>query len=257
MTNANVSVNKIEAMIESHNHDLDGYKTQIEKRLLDETKAFQSELEEVKRNVDKLKDVAVKKNREEQMNRDIASIQATLAKLTDRRQHINDQEQDLDFELTDFPALPELKKRIMPFEALWKLALDVYNTVEPYLPDSWVKLPVEELNPEDIETKFRKMKGQANTAKNTFDQLKLQKPKNLADGMLKTLENFEPWIRIVRALNTEGVKKTHLDQINAKCNEVLDGELQIELNMDITTLQTFRITQCTNEIEEIADVASK
>jgi len=92
VTNANVSVNKIEAMIESHNHDLDGYKTQIEKRLLDETRAFQAELEEVKRNVDKLKDVAVKKNREEQMNRDIASIQATLAKLTDRRQHINEQE---------------------------------------------------------------------------------------------------------------------------------------------------------------------
>ena len=145
----------------------------------------------------------------------------------------------------------------MPYEALWKLALDVYNTVEPYLPESWVKLPVEDLNPEDIEAKFRKMKGQANTAKNTFDQLRLQKPKNLADGMLKTLENFEPWIRIIRALNTEGIKKKHLDQINAKCNEVLDGELQIELNMDITTLQTFRITQCTDEIEELADIASK
>jgi len=77
-------------MIESHNHDLDGYRLLIEKRLMDETKSFQADLEEVKRNVDKLKDIAVKKNKEEQMNRDIASIQASLTKLTERRQHIND-----------------------------------------------------------------------------------------------------------------------------------------------------------------------
>jgi len=116
--------------------------------------------------------------------------------------------------LTDFPALPELKKRILPFEALWKLALDVYNTVEPYLPESWVKLPVEDLDPEEIESRFRKMKGQANVAKNTFEMIKLQKPKNLADGMLKTLENFEPWIRVIRALNTEGLKPKHIANIN-------------------------------------------
>jgi hypothetical protein len=73
---------------------------------------------------------------------------------------------DLDFEITDFPQLAEVKKRIIPYEALWKLALDVYQTVEGFFAESWVKTPIEDLDPDDIESKFRKMKGQANTARN-------------------------------------------------------------------------------------------
>ena len=95
-----------------------------------------------------------------------------------------------------------------------KLALDVYQTVEPYQDNSWVKMPIEDLDPDDIEQRFRKMKGQANTARNTFEMMRLPKPKGLAESMLKTLENFEQWIRIIRALNTEGLKKKHIDKIN-------------------------------------------
>ena len=113
------------------------------------------------------------------------------------------------------------------------------------------------MDPDDIESKFRKMKGQANTARNQFDMMRLQKPKTLAESMLNSLVNFEPWIRIIRALNTEGLKKKHLDKINATCNEVLDGDLQLDLHMDINYLTAYKITQCTNEIEELADVAAK
>lgn len=48
------------------------------------------------------------------------------------------------------------------------MGLEVYNTVDPYTPESWVVLSLGELDPEEIEMKFRKMKGQANTAFNTF-----------------------------------------------------------------------------------------
>jgi len=81
---------------------------------------------------------------------------------------------DLDFEVTEFPTLLPTKKSILPFENLWKLGLDVYNTVDPYTPESWVVLPLEQLDPEEIEMRFRKMKGQANTAFNTFTALKLK-----------------------------------------------------------------------------------
>jgi hypothetical protein len=43
-------------MIENHSQDLDNYKLAIEKRLIEETRGFQTELEEVRKNVDKLKE---------------------------------------------------------------------------------------------------------------------------------------------------------------------------------------------------------
>jgi hypothetical protein len=94
-------------------------------------------------------------------------------------------------------------------------------------------MPLEELDPEDIEQRFRKMKSACNVSKNTFDMMKLKNPKNMADNMLKVLETFEPWIRVIRALNVEGLKPKHMARINQKINEGKDIEMNLELNMDI------------------------
>ena len=88
---------------------------------MDETRAFQTELEDVNRSVDKFKDIANRRNAEEQV-RNIASIRARLEKLTIQRKGINEQEADLDFEITDFPQLPKIKKNIEPYKDLWNLA---------------------------------------------------------------------------------------------------------------------------------------
>jgi len=85
------------------------------------------------------------------------------------------------------------------------MGLEVYNTVDPYTPESWVVLSLGELDPEEIEMKFRKMKGQANTAFNTFTQMKLKSCVYMAEQTKKTLEKFEPWLRIIRALRIEGL----------------------------------------------------
>lgn len=79
---ANASVNKIASMIESHTIDLDNYKQNIEKRLLDDTRTFQNELDEVNRMVEKLKEASTKRQADEQV-RNIASIQSRLLKLSE------------------------------------------------------------------------------------------------------------------------------------------------------------------------------
>jgi len=131
---------------------------------------------------------------------------------------------DLDFEVTEFPTLLPTKKSILPFENLWKLGLDVYNTVDPYTPESWVVLPLEQLDPEEIEMRFRKMKGQANTAFNTFTALKLKGCIYMAENTRKTLEKFEPWLRIIRALRIDGIQQKHLDKINKVIQEKTELE---------------------------------
>jgi len=112
----------------------------------------------------------------------------------------------------------------LPFENLWKLGLDVYNTVDPYTPESWVVLPLEQLDPEEIEMRFRKMKGQANTAFNTFTALKLKGCIYMAENTRKTLEKFEPWLRIIRALRIDGIQQKHLDKINKVIQEKTELE---------------------------------
>ena len=135
---------------------------------MDETRAFQTELEDVHRSVEKLKELSNRRNCDEQV-RNIASIQARLQKLNKDREFINDQEGDLDFEITDFPALPKIMKNVKPYEELWKLALDVYSTIDPYLNDAWTRMPIEDLDPDEIEDKFKTMKRTCNRSKTAME----------------------------------------------------------------------------------------
>jgi len=223
---------------------------------LDETRAFQTELEDVHRSVEKLKELSNRRGAEEQV-RNIASIQARLQKLNKDREFINAQEADLDFEITDFPALPKIMKNVKPYEELWKLALDVYSTIDPYLTDAWTRMPIEELDPDEIEDKFKVMRRTCNRSKTAMEQLKVKAPKNMASQIAGVLDNFSQWIPIIRALNIQGLKKKHLDRINQKINEGKDIEMNLELSMDIQALGSMDIKKFTADIEEISDIAGK
>jgi dynein heavy chain, axonemal len=48
-----------------------------------------------------------------------------------------------------------------------------------------------------------------------------------------------------------------MKNINAKLNEGKDIDMVLELNMEISALTQFGVTNCIEEIEEISDVASK
>jgi hypothetical protein len=61
------------------------------------------------------------------------------------------------------------------------LALEVNQNVDPYLPDAWTRMPIDELDPKEVEEKFKLMQRGVNKSKVAFDQLKLKNPKGIAE----------------------------------------------------------------------------
>jgi dynein heavy chain len=110
------------------------------------------------------------------------------------------------------------------------------------------------------------MKSGANKSKNEFEMMKLDgkpnnKPALFAGTLLRKLKNFEPWIRTVRALRTEGLKTKHVKEINDVINNENNDDslnlIQEDMSMNITSFGATKITQMNNDIEEIVDTASK
>jgi hypothetical protein len=63
------------------------------------------------------------------------------------------------------------------------------------------------------------MQSGANKSKNEFEMMKLDgkpnnKPAMFAEQLQRKLKNFQPWIRTIRALRTEGLKSKHVKEIN-------------------------------------------
>ena len=99
---------------------------------------------------------------------------------------------------------------------------------------------ITDLEPEDIEARFRKMKSKANSLRNQFELMKIDngnKPAAFAKKIFYDLQNFEPWIKIVRAFKTEGLEEKHIEKLNSsidRANGSEDGSLKtLNIKMDI------------------------
>jgi hypothetical protein len=76
-------------MIDTQNAELEISKATIEKRLLEETRVYQQELEETLKEVESYKDILGNRKNAEDQCKKLAAIQQRLNKLFETKTHIN------------------------------------------------------------------------------------------------------------------------------------------------------------------------
>jgi hypothetical protein len=143
---------------------LKAQREEIEKRLMLETKAFSDELNEVKSRVEKFKENHVRK-REEEYNKEIANINKTLVSLTDRHKKINEQEADLELNLSEYPQIDACKKQIKPYQELWAMCHD-WNKFK----NEWENSVLRTLNPDEVEKEHKRLRTGIQRLCNTFGE---------------------------------------------------------------------------------------
>jgi hypothetical protein len=129
VASANQQINTINRLIEEQTSTLEKDKATIETNLLNETRNFQSELEETNRKVEEFKQLqAIRKQAPDKVN-ELIALAERIKKLEDQKVEINGKERDLDQDETEFPLLPKVKLNIAPIRDLWDLAKDVYSAL--------------------------------------------------------------------------------------------------------------------------------
>jgi len=68
---------------------------------------------------------------------------------------------------------------------------------------------VSNLNPDEIEADHKKMTSAATKLTGKFDNMKLPKPKDVAETMKKNLQAFRSYLPIIRALCNPGLQERH------------------------------------------------
>jgi dynein heavy chain, axonemal len=90
------------------------------------------------------------------------------------------------------------------------------------------------------------------------------KPARFAKSIQSACLDFEPWIRVIRALKMDGLQQKHIDSMNAaidKLNNSTDegglNTLKLKMDTSIANWENVQITGCTSKIEDISDTAFK
>jgi len=99
------------------------------------------------------------------------------------------------------------------------------------------------------------MMGLANRLANRFESMKCSKPQNVAAIMAKKLNDFRPFLPIIRALCNPGLQDRHISKII----ELIRGSEDARDigNQKLDYFKSLNIENFKHELEEISETASK
>jgi dynein heavy chain len=244
---------KIDEHIEKSEIRLKDKRSDIEKSIVDQKAKFKETIEEIKREVEDFKEREDVGQRVEN-NKDIAEINKRLALAEDERKNINQQEETIGFEVTEFDQVAELQKKIKPFDELWALYLEFYEKTS-----EWKKCNFYTLDPEEVEKDHKKMLQASNKLKITFERAKLPNPCEVADTVNRQLTDLRKFIPIIHVVCTEGLKDRHWDRIL----KTLGSACETKENVNFKTVDYIYknnihdFKKITESLEDVSDTASK
>jgi dynein heavy chain, axonemal len=184
-----------------------------------------------------------------------------LKDLTEQQKRIHEQQTDLEMMLGEYPLIEELKLFIAPFEELWKLQAE--NIIKM---KSWKQDSLSKLSPDDIEADFKKMQSVSTKLYGRFDNMKLPKPRDLANQVKEGLMKFRPTLPIIRALCNPGLQERHKIELGKAIfgvKKLADGTETCEQMFIETELTSDELTGSLGAlgkkdfIEEISEKATK
>jgi dynein heavy chain len=132
------------SLISGQEEKLKAEREGIEGALGKKTEKFKDDLKAVKEDIAGLRELGIKGQVAEALEK-IRRINETLADLAADMQEINDNEQDLEFEISEHPMLKECKDEVGPFEDFW-------NLIKQYGEESqsWKVSKFKDMDPERI-----------------------------------------------------------------------------------------------------------
>ena len=250
---AHNSTKDIEKLLEQKELTLKEKRAEQEESIVKKKITFMETLEEIKRDVEDFKtkdDVFQAKENQKEIER----INNRLAFCETEKQEINQQEETIGFEVTEFDQVGKLQKLLKPFDTLWNLYCEKEEKMF-----NWKKNPFYKLNPDDIDKDHKRMFQASNGLRINFEKQKLQNPHKVADGINGSLTDFRKFIPIIQAVCTQGMKDRHWGKIH----EVLLNQSKEKDNINFKNVenvlnnQPHEIKKIVDNLEEVADTASK
>jgi coenzyme F420-reducing hydrogenase delta subunit len=197
---AHTTTKKLDEIIETNEIKLKEKRVEQEGKLVDQKNKFVENLKEIKREVEGFKEKDDIGQRKEN-NDEIAELNKRLLDAAQEKVEINDQEETIGFEVTEYNEVEELQQKIKPFDELWSLYQHYYVETTKWKNNSFCTL-----DPEEVEKDHKRMLQTSNKLKNVFEKNKLPNPYKVADNVNKNLMDWRKYLPIIQVVCTKGLK---------------------------------------------------
>ncbi|KAF5404423.1 hypothetical protein PHET_02178 [Paragonimus heterotremus] len=171
---------------------------------------------------------------------------ADLDVLTLESEQVNKEEALVQWELTQFPQLVELRRQMEPFDRLWRTSLefDVCNR-------SWLQAPYHTLNPFNVEQQISDMYKTMHKLTKTLADL--PGPAKVAQKMKTKLMKFQQFLPVIHVVCNPGIQPRHWDQMS----DIVGFDIKPQPETQLITFLEYGLKNYLDQLEEVGAAAAK
>ncbi|KAA3677673.1 dynein heavy chain, axonemal, partial [Paragonimus westermani] len=171
---------------------------------------------------------------------------ADLDALTLESEQVNKEEALVQWELTQFPQLVELRRQMEPFDRLWRTSLefDACNR-------NWLQAPYHKLNPFDVEQQISDMYKTMHKLTKTLADL--PGPAKVAQKMKTKLGKFQQFLPVIHLVCNPGIQPRHWDQMS----DIVGFDIKPQPDTQLVTFLEYGLKNYLDQLEEVGAAAAK
>ncbi|KAJ8399893.1 hypothetical protein AAFF_G00406230 [Aldrovandia affinis] len=234
-------------LFEQSKSRLASYKEDAEDHLLKRISEFGKMLEGVSKEVEGFKKKELMtldemKNNAEKLDELTACLDAAVTELED----INKEESLLEKELSEFPMVQTLMASKLPYDQLWKTALNFQINSEV-----WLNGPFQDINAEKVTDELGGMwRTMYKLAKSFSD---LPGPRRVADSFKIKVDKFKQHLPVLNTICNPGMKERHWQEISS----IVGFDVTPEADTSLSNMVDLGLSKFSDKLEELGASASK
>eukprot|EP00794_Sanderia_malayensis_P008808 gene8808-9750_t len=185
----------------------------------------------------------------EEMNRNVEKLDELDVLLGQAREELfalNEEEELLEWEPSQFPLLQGIIAYKEPYDKLWKTALSFHTKHEIWLNGPFLDIDAEQVE-DDVNNMWRTMYKLTKTLSD------VQGPRRVAENMKSKIDKFKVHLPLLGCICNPGLRDRHWDQMS----DIVNSDIKPEHNTSLCQMLEYGLQKHLPRLEEISGSASK
>jgi len=185
----------------------------------------------------------------EEMTKNVEKLNELDLVLNDAKERLealNEEEELLEFEPSQFPELQDTIAFKEPYDKLWKTALGFATKHE-----QWMNGPFSEIDAEALEEEVSNMWRTMFKLSKTFDRV--AGPKRVADSTKSKIDKFKVYLPLLSCICNPGLRERHWEQMS----EIVEYDIKPEPTTSLSHMIEFGLQKHLEKLDEISGAATK
>ncbi|CEM30102.1 unnamed protein product [Vitrella brassicaformis CCMP3155] len=236
----------IAQILDNRDKELKQEREGLEDKFKEQRQKFTEDVQSCLKNVEAFRKYGNMRQMEEYLEK-IQGLKEKFERFQFEVENLNQKEELLGWEATDFEQLTEAITKLEPYEKLWNLANDFTKQSH-----QWIRGPLFQLDPEKVDSEANAMWKTAYKLEASFGDDQAE-PASVAAHVKSQLDSFKANLPLLHALCNPGLRERHWEEIS----NIVGFAMEPDSSFTLSRVIDMEVSKHLDQLQEISEAAAK